>query len=86
MSNSFATPWTVARQAPLSMGFPRQESWSGLSFLSSGDLSNTRIELGSSVLLPTVKKKYLATLPNALRTYLEIRVKRADVDFRKDLE
>ena len=28
----FATPWTVARQAPLSMGFPRQEYWNGLSF------------------------------------------------------
>ena len=32
MSNSFATPWTVACQAPLSMGFPRQEYWSGLPF------------------------------------------------------
>ena len=31
MPNSFATPWTVARQAPLSMGFSRQEYWSGLS-------------------------------------------------------
>ena len=30
MSNSFVTPWTVAHQAPLSMGFPRQEYWSGL--------------------------------------------------------
>ena len=30
------TPWTVARQAPLSMGFPRQESWSGLHFLLQG--------------------------------------------------
>ena len=30
MPNSFATPWTVAHQAPLSMGFPRQEYWSGL--------------------------------------------------------
>ena len=28
----FATPWTVARQAPPSMGFPRQEYWSGLPF------------------------------------------------------
>ena len=28
----FATPWTAARQAPLSMGFPRQEYWSGLPF------------------------------------------------------
>ena len=34
----FATPWTVARQAPVSMGFPRQEYWSGLSFPSSRDL------------------------------------------------
>ena len=32
MSGSFATPWTVARQAPLFMGFPRQEYWSGLLF------------------------------------------------------
>ena len=32
----FATPWTVACQAPLSMQFPRQEYWSGLSFLSPG--------------------------------------------------
>ena len=30
MSDSFAVPWTVAHQAPLSMGFPRQEYWSGL--------------------------------------------------------
>ena len=34
----FATPWTVACQAPLSMGFPRQEYWSGLPFPSPGDL------------------------------------------------
>ena len=33
MSDSFATPWTVACQAPLSMGFCRQEYWSGLPFL-----------------------------------------------------
>ena len=33
----FATPWTVARQAPLSMGFSRQEFWSGLPFPSPGD-------------------------------------------------
>ena len=40
VSDSFATPWTVARQAPPSMGFSRQEHWSGLSFPSPGDLSN----------------------------------------------
>ena len=34
----FETPWDVARQAPLSMGFPRQEYWSGLPFPSPGDL------------------------------------------------
>ena len=40
MSSSFTTPWTVARQASLSMGFPRQEYWSGLPFPSPGDLSD----------------------------------------------
>ena len=34
----FETPWTVARQAPVSMGFPRQEYWRGLPFPSLGDL------------------------------------------------
>ena len=34
----FVTPWTVAHQAPLSMGFSRQESWSGLTFPSPGDV------------------------------------------------
>ena len=36
----FVTPWTVARQAPLSLGFSRQEYWSGLPCTSSGDLPN----------------------------------------------
>ena len=44
VSNSLATPWTVAHQDPLSVGFPRQEYWSMLSFPSQGDLSNPRIE------------------------------------------
>ena len=39
-----ATPWTIACQAPLSMGLPRQECWSGLPFPSSGDLPNPGIE------------------------------------------
>ena len=42
----FATPWTVAHQAPLSMGFPRQEHWSGLPFPSLGNLPNPGIEPG----------------------------------------
>ena len=40
----FATPWTVAHKAPLCMGFPRQEYWSGLPLPSSGDLPNPGIE------------------------------------------
>ena len=43
----FATPWTVAYQAPPSMGFSRQECWSGLPFPSPGDLPDPGIELGS---------------------------------------
>ena len=40
----FVTPWTVSLEAPLSMGFPRQEYWSGLPFPSLGDLPNPGIE------------------------------------------
>ena len=40
----FGTIWTVACQATLSMGFSRQEYWSGLSFPSPGDLPNPGIE------------------------------------------
>ena len=36
----FATPWTIADQVPLSMGFSRQDYWSGLPFPSPGDLPN----------------------------------------------
>ena len=38
----FATPWTGTHQVPLSMGFPRQEYWSGLPFSSPGDSSKPR--------------------------------------------
>ena len=44
------TPWTVARQAPLSMGFSRQEYWSGLPFPSPGALPDPGIEPGSLTL------------------------------------
>ena len=45
MSNS-VTPWMVACQAPLSMGFSRQEYWSGLPFPSPGDLPDPGLNLG----------------------------------------
>ena len=44
MSGSFVTLGTEAQQAPLSMGFPRQEYWSGLPFPSPGDLPDPGIE------------------------------------------
>ena len=46
----FATPRTVAHQVPLSMGFPRQEYWSGLPFPSPGDFPDPQIEPGSLAL------------------------------------
>ena len=44
VSDSFAAPWTVACQAPLSMGFSRQGYWNGLPFPSPGDLSDPGIK------------------------------------------
>ena len=60
MSDSFATPWTVAHQAPQSMAFPRLEYWSGLSFLSPGDLPNPEIELTS----PALEGRFFTTKPS----------------------
>ena len=46
----FGTPWTVALQAPLSMGFSKQEYWSGLPFPSPGDLPDLGIKSTSPAL------------------------------------
>ena len=40
----FATPWTVAHQVSLFVGFPRQEPWSGLPFPTQGNLLNSRVK------------------------------------------
>ena len=50
LSQLFATPGTVAYNAPPSMGFSRQEYWSGLPFPSPEDLPNPEIETGSPAL------------------------------------
>ena len=55
----FATPWTVAYQAPPSMGFSRQEYWSGLPLPSPGDLPNPGIKPGS----PTLQADALPSEP-----------------------
>ena len=55
----FATPWTVAHQAPPSMGFSRQGYWTGLPFPSPGDLPDPGIEPGS----PTLQADALPSEP-----------------------
>ena len=61
-SDSFATPWTVACQASLSMGFPRQEYWSGLPFPSPGDPPNPGIEPAFSA-SPALSGGFFTTEP-----------------------
>ena len=58
----FATVWTVARQAPLSMGFSRQEYWSGLPLASPGDLPDPGIKPASPV-SPALQAGSLTTEP-----------------------
>ena len=58
---SFVTPWTVACQAPLSMGFPRQEFWSELSLPIPGDLPNLGIE-PISLLSPALAGRFFTTV------------------------
>ena len=60
----FATPWTIALQAPLCMGFPRQEYWSGLPFSSSGYLPNQGIKPTSPV-APALAGRFFTTEPLA---------------------
>ena len=58
----FATPWTVALKAPLSMGFSRQEYWSGLSFPIPGDLHDSGIE-PVSLMSPVLAGGFYTTEP-----------------------
>ena len=62
----FMTPWTVACQAPWSMGFPRQEYWSGLPFPPPGDLPNPGIKLGLSQWSPALTGGFLTTVPSGI--------------------
>ena len=55
----FATPWTVPCWAPLCMGFPRVEYWSGLPFPSPGDLPNPGMEAAS----PALAGEFFTTEP-----------------------
>ena len=62
MSDHFVIPWTIARQAPLSVGFSRQEYQSGVSFPSPGDLPHPEIEPGS-LASPALAGRFFTTLP-----------------------
>ena len=56
------TPWTVAHQAPLSTGFPRQEYWSGLPFPPLGDLPDPGIK-SMSFVFPALTQAVFTTVP-----------------------
>ena len=59
----FATPWTVAHQVPLFMGFSRLEYWNGLVFIPPGDLPNPGIEPTSPV-FPALQADSLPNEPS----------------------
>ena len=65
----FMTPWIVACQAPLSMGFPRQEYWSGLPFPLPGQFPNPEIEPNPGIQLaspmsPASASRFFTTEPS----------------------
>ena len=62
------TPWTVARQAPLSMGFSRQEYWSELPFPTPGDFPDPGIESKSPALQADSLPSELQESPNEIHT------------------
>ena len=73
------TPWTAARQAPLSMGFSKQEHWSGLPFPAPGDLPDPGIKLKSPALqansLPSeAPGKPLVDNSQKKKNYYEIKI------------
>ena len=69
MFNSLATLWTVAHQAPLSMGFSAQEYWSGLSLPSPGDLPDPGIKPVS----PSLKDRFsLSHLERPIRAITDL--------------
>ena len=77
VSDSFVTPGTVACQVPVSMGFPRQEYWSGLPFSSPRDLPNAGIKPMSPALadrFPTTQSpgKSLTGCWQCLRSEFEV--------------
>ena len=67
------TLWTIAHQAPLSVGFPKQDNWSGLPFPSAGDLPNPGIKPGSAALQADALPSEPPGKPIVSNTVLHIR-------------
>ena len=65
----FATPWTIALQASLSMEFSRQEDWNGLPCPPPGDLPNPRIKL-TSLICPALAGRFLTASATLLLVYI----------------
>ena len=66
-ANLFVTPWSVAHQAPLSMGFPRQEYWNWLPFPPPWDLPNPEIEPASPMSLALAGRFITTASPGKLQ-------------------
>ena len=73
------TPWTVAYQAPPSMGFSRQERWSGLPFPSPGDAPDLEIEPRS----PALQADALPSEPPAKPMEVKIRTKINEIETKR---
>ena len=69
VSNSFATPWTVACQAPLSIGCPRQDDWSEMPFPSPGDLPDPGMELTAPTTLLHCRRVLYTTEPRGINAH-----------------
>ena len=76
----YVTPWTVAHQVPLPMGFSRQDYWSRLPFPSPGDLPNPGIKTMSPVAPAQAGRFFTTEPPGKPRRFLRITKKHVRVD------
>ena len=81
---TLGTPWTVAHQAPLSMVFPRQEYWSGLTFPSPKDLPDPGIEHASSAFQADSLPRSYHGVPNQLYNNNTINRRESEREIQKE--
>ena len=85
MSDSVATPWTVALQASLSLGFSRQECWSGLPFPSPGGLPHAGVEPASPALAGRCFTAHSLSGPFIFLSSLKTKIIVLAIIFRKNV-